>query len=126
MAEFALALAVIALRAIADYVPNSDVSKPGDESPAKGAHPLTMLTATLFVYFVLALGARSRIMGRACLLFGALMDLTLMLRSRSELQTVAGWFAAMPTKKSTPASGGTPPSDSTPPSNLPPIGPVET
>lgn len=96
MAEFLVALVLIALRACADYVPADDESKPGSEQPSTGAHPLTMLAATLLVYFVLSLGARSGAwLARACVMFGALIDVTLLVNSRDEFETVTGWFDAL-------------------------------
>lgn len=97
VAEFLIALVIISIRAVADYVPQGGGSEPGQEQPAKGAHPLTMLAATLIVYFVLALAARTHsFMSRAAVLFGLLMDLTLLTRSGPEMQIVANWFANRP------------------------------
>lgn len=112
VAEFLVALVIIIIRAVADYVPQGNGTEPGEEQPAKGAHPLTMLAATLIVYFVLSVAARTHtFMSRAAVLFGLLMDLTLLTKSGPEMQTVANWFANRPNAASQssgqpPASGG--------------------
>lgn len=96
MAEFLLAAGIVGLRSLADYVPADDASQPGAEKPARGAHPLTMLAALMAVFFVLALAAQSRSwIARGAIIFGALLDLTLLINSADEMQTVSGWFSAM-------------------------------
>jgi len=109
MAEFLAACAIIALRALADYVPSDDQSQGGTEQPPRGAHPLTVLSAVLLVFFVLSLAARSHsTIARAVVLFGALMDLTLLLNSDRELGIVSGWFTAMSPDKSKAATASAP------------------
>ena len=94
---------MIALRAIADYVPANDQSKPGQDTPPVGAHPLMMLSATIAVFFVLSIAARAHSQaGRVAIMFGGLMDLGLMANSQNELNTVSLWFASTsPTKGTT-------------------------
>lgn len=115
VAEFLLAVSIISLRAIADYVPKGSGAEAGDEQPSKGAHPLTMLSATLAVYFVLALAARGNSwISRAAVMFGLLMDITLLINSSSEIETVSGWFSST---RGSGSSGSGSSGDSSPASN---------
>lgn len=93
MAEMLVAFGVIGIRAISDYTPASDISKPGTENPTKGASPIVLIAATLMVYFVLAfMASRGGWAARAAAAFGALMIIGLMINSESELADVATWI----------------------------------
>lgn len=103
---FLVGVAIIAIRAIADYVPEDGGAEPGKEEPATGAHPLTMLAATLILYFVLSIITRmGRQAARVTIMFAVLIDLVLLMKSESEFQTVAGWFGSMRTGTRGPEEG---------------------
>ena len=125
MGEMIVAFVIIGIRAIADYAPDSDLSKPGTEQPQKGASPIVLITATLGVFFVLSfLATRGGYAAKASAAFGLLMIVGLMINSEAELAQVAHWIESIGTNSanqpsdnsgSSGNSGSTPPSGNTPP-----------
>lgn len=92
MGEMVAAFIIIGIRAIADYVPASDLHSPGTETPKKGASPIVLITATLGVFFVLSfLATRGGWTARTGAAFGLLMIIALMINSEGELIQVATW-----------------------------------
>lgn len=96
LAELLLALAVIGLRAIADYVPQGEGIEPGAEKPPRGAPPLLMLSATMIVYFLLTFVViRGGTIAKIGVLAALVMDISLLQNSQDEIGTVARWFENM-------------------------------
>jgi hypothetical protein len=92
MAEMIVALGIIGVRAVSDYVPAGDAHAPGKETPVKGQSPVVLITATLAVYFVLSfLATRGGWAAKSAAAFGLLMIVGLMINSEAELADVAHW-----------------------------------
>jgi hypothetical protein len=114
MGEMLAAFGIIGIRAIADYTPAGDMHGPGSEKPAKGASPVSLIAATLAVYFVLSfMATRGGWAARIAAAFGLLMIVALMINSEAELTSVAQWVENIGTN-----SASQPPV-STPNTNLP-------
>lgn len=93
MGEMLVAFGIIGIRAIADYAPAGDSHSPGSEKPAKGASPISLIVATLTVYFVLAfMATRGGWAAKVAAAFGLLMIVALMVNSEGELGDVANWI----------------------------------
>jgi hypothetical protein len=93
MAEMIVALGIIGVRAVSDYVPAGDSHNPGSEHPVKGQSPVVLITATLAVYFVLSfLATRGGWAAKSAAAFGLLMIAGLMINSEAELVDVAHWI----------------------------------
>lgn len=126
MGEMVMAFVIIGIRAVADYTPASDYRSPGAEKPTKGASPISLIAATLAVYFVLAfLATRGGWPARIASAFGLLMILGLMINSEAELSQVAQWVEAIGPGNGNqvfPSGGGS----SSTPAAPPPGSPVPT
>lgn len=117
MGEMLVAFGIIGVRAIADYAPAGDSHSPGIERPQKGASPITLIVATLAVYFVLAfLATRGGFAAKAAAAFGLLMIVALMINSEAELGNVATWVQnistnanSQPQQKSSSSNSSAPP-----------------
>jgi hypothetical protein len=117
MAEMIVALGIIGVRAVSDYVPAGDSHNPGSEHPTKGQSPVVLITATLAVYFVLAfLATRGGWAAKSAAAFGLLMIAGLMINSEAELVDVANWIENIGT------NAANQPTPKTPSTNLPPSG----
>lgn len=111
MAEMFTAFAIIGIRALADYVPNNDVSMPGSEKPNKGQSPIVLIASTLIVYFVLSFFAtRGEWPARVSAAFGLLMIFGLLVNSSDELSQIADWAESL---KGNSASQPPPPTQGT-------------
>ena len=92
MAELLLAFGLIGLRAIADYVPDSDPSNPGTQTPPKGANPVLLAATMIGVFFMLAVVANINAgFAKFSYAFGGLVLVSLLMNSSAELQMVGGW-----------------------------------
>lgn len=115
MTEYVICVLLIGIRGIADYKQASDPSQPGTESAAKNTvHPLTMITALTAVFFVLSVVSQSDMLKKISASFGALVTLVLFVRSESEFNTVAEWFAKRGPATPVPHAPGNAPSTTTP------------
>lgn len=124
MGEMVVAFFIIGIRAVADYVPASDMRQPGTESPKKGAPPIVLIVSTLGVFFVLSfLATRGGWAARASSTFGLLMIIALMINSESELAEVGTWIENIGTNnasQSAPQQASTAnPTTTTPPDTEP-------
>ena len=114
MVEFILAVAIIGMRAAADYVPASDESQTGSEAPAKGVNPLSLFAANCVAFAVLAfVGARGGNAAKAAGAFGALILVALLVNSQSEMGKVSTWVDTISGKNS-PAASAQPGTDTAP------------
>jgi hypothetical protein len=122
MGEMLVAFGIIGVRAIADYTPAGDMHNPGSENPSKGASPISLIVATLTVYFVLAfMATRGGWAAKVAAAFGLLMIAALMINSENELSEVAQWVQNIGPNSANEAPVSTPstnlPSTSTNPNN---------
>jgi len=122
MGEMLVAFGIIGVRAIADYTPAGDMHNPGSENPQKGASPISLIVATLTVYFVLAfMATRGGWSAKVAAAFGLLMIAALMINSENELADVAQWVQNIGTNSANEAAPTAPstnlPSTSTNPNN---------
>lgn len=94
MAEFLLFLAIVAMRAIADYVPQDEGATKGKITPSSGQlGPLPVLAGGFATFFVLSfLSARGGAWAKVAAAFGLVIDVTLLMRSAPELETVSKSF----------------------------------
>jgi len=99
MAEFLLFAGIVALRAIADYVPAqqgqpSEGAGKGTVTPRTGQlGPLPVLAAGFVTFFILSfLAARGGTWAKVAAAFGLVIDITLLMRSLPELGTVSQSF----------------------------------
>jgi hypothetical protein len=135
MGEMVAAFVIIGIRAIADYVPSSDLRTGGTETPQKGASPVVLIVSTLSVYFVLSfMATRGGWPARIASAFGLLMIVALMINSAAELNQVAGWVESIGTNNASQPSqvsaspvinsgNGSTPNTPANPGNLPVTGP---
>ncbi len=109
MAEFLLFLAIVAMRAIADYVPQDEGATKGKITPSSGQlGPLPVLAGGFATFFVLSfLAARGGAWAKAAAAFGLVIDVTLLMRSAGELETVSKSFGNV-TSSSTTATAAYP------------------
>jgi hypothetical protein len=94
MAEFIVFCTIVAMRAIADYVPSAGGTAKGTMTPPKGQlGPLPILAGGIVTFFVLSfLAARGGTAAKIAAAAGLIMDLALLLRSTAELSLVSGAF----------------------------------
>jgi hypothetical protein len=94
MAEFLLFCAIVAMRAIADYVPQDQGASKGKITPPSGQlGPLPILAGGMVTFFVLSfVAARGGTWAKVAAAFGLLIDVTLLMKSVAELETVSGAF----------------------------------
>jgi len=94
MAEFLLFLAIVGMRAIADYVPQDEGASKGKITPSSGQlGPLPVLAGGFAAFFVLSfLAARGGTWAKVAAAFGLVIDVTLLMRSAGELETVSKSF----------------------------------
>lgn len=99
MAEFLAFTGIVALRAIADYVP-ADQGQP-TEGTSKGTvtprgtqlGPLPILAAGFVIFFILGFAAaRGGTSARVAAMAGLIIDVVLLMNSLPELETVSGSF----------------------------------
>ena len=98
MAEFIVFCTIVAMRAIADYVPSDDggTSKGKITPPAGQLGPLPILAGGMVTFFVLSfLAARGGTSAKVAAAGGLIMDLALLLRSTAELSKVSGAFTTV-------------------------------
>jgi hypothetical protein len=112
MAEFLLFAGIVALRAIADYVPSgqgtaSEGTGKGSITPREGQlGPLPVLAAGFVVFFVLSfLAARGGTWARVAAVSGLIIDTALLMKSLPELGKVSQAFGTV----SQPATAAQPP-----------------
>jgi hypothetical protein len=111
MAEFIVFCVIVAMRAIADYVPSDDggTSKGKMTPPAGQLGPLPILAGGMVTFFVLSfVAARGGTAAKVAAAGGLIMDLALLLRSTAELSTVSGAFTAVTAPAASPSTSGTP------------------
>jgi hypothetical protein len=109
MGEMLIAFGIIGVRAIADYTPAGDSHGPGAETPGKGASPISLIVATLVVYFVLAfMATRGGWAAKSAAAFGLLMIVALMVNSETELGDVAQWIENIGTNSANQPATATP------------------
>jgi hypothetical protein len=102
MAEFLLFAGIVALRAIADYVPSgqgttSEGTGKGSITPREGQlGPLPVLAAGFVVFFVLSfLAARGGTWARVAAVSGLIIDTALLMKSLPELGKVSQAFGTV-------------------------------
>jgi hypothetical protein len=114
MAEFLLFTGIVALRAVADYVP-AEQGQP-TEGTSKGAitpkagqlGPLPVLAAGFVVFFVLSfLAARGGTWAKVAAGFGMVVDVALLMKSLPELETVSKSFGNIGQPQELPSAAGT-------------------
>jgi hypothetical protein len=119
MAEFLLFAGIVALRAIADYVPSgqgttSEGTGKGSITPREGQlGPLPVLAAGFVVFFVLSfLAARGGTWARVAAVSGLIIDTALLMKSLPELGKVSQAFGTVsqPATAAPPAAPGSAPS----------------
>jgi hypothetical protein len=112
MAEFLLFTGIVALRAVADYVP-AEQGQP-TEGTSKGAitprsgqlGPLPVLAAGFVVFFVLSfLAARGGTWAKVAAAFGMVVDVALLMKSLPELETVSKSFGNIGQPQAIPSAG---------------------
>jgi hypothetical protein len=97
MAAFMFAVAIVALRALADYVPKDSGTSAGTEQPPSGQlGPLGILAGLIGTFFILSFlaaggGARAKAAGVA----GLIIDVVLLLNSLPELEVLSGHLASL-------------------------------
>ena len=102
MAEFLFFLGIVAMRAIADYVP-ADQGQPtegtskGTVTPQSGQlGPLPILAAGFVIFFLLSfMAARGGGAARVAAMAGLIIDLALLMKSIPELEKVSGSFGTV-------------------------------
>jgi hypothetical protein len=113
MAEFLLFTGIVALRAVADYVP-AEQGQP-TEGTSKGAitprsgqlGPLPVLAAGFVVFFVLSfLAARGGAWAKVAAAFGLVVDVALLMKSLPELNTVSKGFGNIGQPQAIPSAAG--------------------
>ncbi len=94
-AELLAGIALVAIRAVADYEPQADGTLKGKIGHPKGQYgPLPTLAGLLVVFFLLSfLAARGGTKGKLAVIGGGFIDLVLALKSDSEFQKVAAAFS---------------------------------
>jgi hypothetical protein len=104
MAEFIVFCTIVAMRAIADYVPSAGGTAKGTMTPPKGQlGPLPILAGGIVTFFVLSfLAARGGTTAKIAAAAGLIMDLALLLRSTAELSLVSGAFTTATQATGTP------------------------
>jgi hypothetical protein len=119
MAEFLLFAGIVALRAIADYVPSAqgtatEGTGKGSITPREGQlGPLPVLAAGFVVFFVLSfLAARGGTWARVAAVSGLIIDTALLMKSLPELGKVSQAFGTVsqPAAAAPPAAPGSAPS----------------
>jgi hypothetical protein len=106
-AEFLLCLGVVAVRVVGDYEINDNGAQKGTlNTPANGGWgPLTVLTGLLGSFFLLGFlasggGGRAKIANLA----GGLLTVVLIIKSDTEISTVAGYVSADPSTRTVTAA----------------------
>lgn len=104
MVEYLLFTLVVLIRAAADYVPGSGASK-GAVTPPSGQYgPLPVWATGTGVFFILSFpAAKGGTAAKFANAFGALVVLGLLMKSTSELDTVAKWYENITSVPSSPA-----------------------
>jgi hypothetical protein len=122
-AELLIALAIIAMRAIADYVPSMAGTQPGTEDSGRGqSSPLIILSGVMMTFFVLSFAAiRGGPVARFAVGLGAVVDLALLAKSGHELAMVSQAFENARTHAQIPGEDvPPPPASAQPPSSTSP------
>ena len=106
MAEFLLFLAIVAMRAVADYVPQDEGASKGKITPSSGQlGPLPVLAGGFATFFILSfLAARGGTWAKVAAAFGLVIDVTLLMRSTAELETVSKSFGNVTSSSSSAAA----------------------
>jgi len=94
--ELLLGAGIVAIRAVADYEPQSDGTLKGKIGHPKGQYgPLPILAGLIGTFFLLSFAAaRGGLTARLAVIFGAVVVLALGMKSTSEMTTVAATFTS--------------------------------
>jgi hypothetical protein len=103
-AELLAGIGLVAIRAVADYQPNADGTLKGKIAHPKGEYgPLPILAGLLVTFFLLSfLAGQGGTRAKVAVLFGALVDLVLAMKSDSEFEKVANTFSTFGKAKTPP------------------------
>ncbi|MHB1595384.1 MAG: hypothetical protein ACYCO9_16375 [Streptosporangiaceae bacterium] len=103
-AELLAGIGLVAIRAVADYQPNADGTLKGKIGHPQGEYgPLPTLAGLLVTFFLLSfLAAQGGTRAKVAVLFGALVDLVLAMKSASEFDKVANTFSTFGKAKTPP------------------------
>jgi hypothetical protein len=96
-AELLVGVGIVAIRAVADYEPTADGTLKGKIGHPKGQYgPLPILAGLILTFFVLSfLAASGGTKAKVAVIAGAIIDLTLLMRSADEFTTVADTFGKL-------------------------------
>jgi hypothetical protein len=96
-AELVVGILIVAVRAVADYEPQADGTIKGKIGHPKGQYgPLPILAGLIMTFFVLSfLAASGGTKAKLAVIFGGVIDLTLLMRSAKEFETVAATFGRL-------------------------------
>lgn len=96
-AELLIGVGIVAVRAVADYEPQADGTLKGKVGHPKGQYgPLPTLAGLIVTFFLLSfLAASGGTKARLAVIAGAIIDLTLIMRSADEFTKVADTFGKL-------------------------------
>jgi hypothetical protein len=96
-AELLIGVGLVAIRAVADYEPQADGTLKGKIGHPKGQYgPLPTLAGLIVTFFLLSfLAASGGTKARLAVIAGAVIDLTLIMRSADEFTKVADTFGKL-------------------------------
>jgi hypothetical protein len=105
-AEFMVGVLIVAVRAVADYVPSNDGTSKGKIVPSKTGQygPLPVLSGLIVSFFLLSfLAASGGTKAKLAVIGGAILDLALLMNSMDQFNTVAAVYSTF--GKATPPPG---------------------
>jgi hypothetical protein len=105
-AELIAGILIVAVRAVADYEPQADGTLQGKIGHPKGQYgPLPVLAGLIISFFLLSfLAAGGGLKAKLAVIFGATIDLALLMKSSAEFEKVTATFGTFGKAKLPPGS----------------------